>query len=169
MRMKYCLLFFLFFSSCGYTTFLGKIKNIYVKPVINSIKIAKEERAYKEYNLYPLFLDKLLTNRLVEEINLRGAYSARVSDAYLLECKIYDFKVEGLRYTENDEVSEQRLKLYVKVKLFSPQSELLKKKTIVGQTTYFLSGPYRISQEDAYRDLVKDTAQRIVEFILSDW
>ncbi len=169
MKIKYCLFFLLFLSNCGYTTFLGEIKNIYVKPVINSIKITKEERAYKEYNLYPLFLDKLLTNRLVEEINLRGAYSTKVSDAYLLKCEIYDFKAEGLRYSDSDEVSEQRLKLYVKVKLFSPQSKLLKKRVIVGQTTYFLSGPYRISQEDAYRNLVKDTAQRIVEFILSDW
>ena len=154
---------------CGYSTHLVNIKDIYVKPVTTSVSLTSQERAYSEYNSYPLLLDKLLTNKIIEEINLRGASLNNSVSAYRLETNIYRYKKESLRYKDNDEVSEQRLKLFVEAKLFSPQGELVKEKKIIGQTTFFLSGPYKISEEEAIQDLIEDTAQRIVETIVSDW
>ncbi|OQX82147.1 MAG: hypothetical protein B6D56_00090 [Candidatus Omnitrophica bacterium 4484_70.1] len=161
--------FLLLLLGCGYSTYLVNIKDIYVKPVTTSVNLTGLERAYSEYTSYPLFLDKLLTNKIIEEINLRGASINNSVSAYRLETNIYRYEKEGLRYEDNDEVSEQRLKLFVKVKLFSPQDELIKEKKIIGQTTFFLSGPYKISEEEAIQDLIEDTAQRIVETIISDW
>ncbi len=161
---------FIFLLGCGYTFGVFTDKKVYVKPVVNVIKVSTSKRPYPEYTRYPILLEKLLTNQIVEELNKRGATVFKeFQESNILECTIYDYRQEALRYTDNDEVKEERLRLYVKVKYFSPQKELIKEKDIVGQTTYFLSGPYAKSEAQAWEDLVEDTAQRIVESILQDW
>lgn len=169
------LIFFLFLllSSCGYTTQLSTRKGgIYVKPVVNRIVIASEDRAYSGYSSYPILLEKKLTNSVINEFNIRGGQFTvpnNSPDSYTLECSIYDYRREALRYTDDDSVSEQRLRLYVKVKFYDSDDEIIKEKEIVGEATYFLSGSYAIPESEAIRNLTDDSAKRIVETVSQDW
>ena len=142
-----------------------------MKPVINKIVIASEDRNYSEYSSYPILLEKKLTNSIISEFNIRGTFSVvkDSSDAYTLECDIYDYKREALRYSDTDAVTEQRLKLYVKLKFYDFRDEMVKEKDILGETAYFLSGPYAVSESKAIENLIGDSAKRIVEAVSQDW
>ena len=160
------------FWGCGYTTrvFVGS-GNIYVKPVVNEIEITSEERSYSQYTSFPLFIEKKLTNALVSTFNVRGSYkvTGEAVDSFTLEGRIYDYKKEALRYSDSDEVVEQRLRLYLHVNLCDRENNVIKAKDIAGETTYFLSGPYAVSESEAITDLVDDTARRVVDVVSEDW
>ncbi|MCK5289104.1 MAG: hypothetical protein KAJ14_10480, partial [Candidatus Omnitrophica bacterium] len=89
------------------------------------------------------------------------------NEALKLICEITDYKKEALSYSKEnrDEVSEQRLRLYVKIKLVDVSGEILKDKIIVGETTYFLTGSETAAQED----LIEDTARRVLESVVEEW
>lgn len=169
---KALILFLLFFSGCGYTTkaFLGNEK-IYVEPVVNSVSITAEDRAYSRYRSYPILIEKALTNQIISEFNIRGGFkvAGKEQASYKLESTIYDYKKETLRYSDAYDVDEQRLRLYVKLKLYDPENKIIKEKTVVGETTYFLKGSLAKSESAAMQDLIEDTARRIVEAISEEW
>ena len=89
--------------------------------------------------------------------------------SYRLESSIYEYRKEALRYSETDRIEEQRLRLYARIKVYDSANELIQEKAIVGDTTYFLSGPYAKSESAAIDDLVADTARRIVEAVSEEW
>lgn len=157
---------------CGYTTrvFVGN-ENIYVKPVVNEIGITSEERAYSGYVSFPLLIEKKLTSALVRTFNVRGAYkvTADAADVFTLESRIYDYKKETLRYSDSDEVTEQKLRLYLHLSLYDQEDNVIKTADIAGETTYFLSGPYAVSESKAIEELIDDTARRAVDAVSQDW
>jgi len=160
------------FCGCGYTTRVGLNQgSLYLRPVVNAIEITAEDRAYSGYTSFPMLIEKKLTNSLADKIQIRGAYSlaADPEEALSLDCRIYDFKKEGLRYTDSDDVTEQRLRLYVHVSLFGQDDQPVKERKVVGETTYFLSGAYAVSESQAFTDLVEDTARRVVDAISEEW
>lgn len=162
----------LFLLGCGYTTrvFVTDEK-IYVKPVVNNISITAETRAYAQYKSYPILIEKTLTNDIISEFNIRGAFKVanEAEASYKLECIVYDYKKEALRYSDADDVSEQRLRLYVKLKLYDAGDKIVKEKTVVGETTYFLTGTLAKSESAAMEEVIDDTARRIVEAISEEW
>jgi hypothetical protein len=166
------ILVFLMLTGCGYTTRLAvREEKIYIKPALNDISIAFEERAYSEYTSYPLLIEKRLTNTLISEFNIRGAFKVGSEDeaSLRLECRIFDYKKESLRYSASDDITEQRLRLYTTIKLFDHDDQVVEEKTIVGDTTYFLTGSYAKSESAAIGDLIEDTARRIVEAVSEEW
>ena len=171
--MKHFFLFAVcFLLGCGYTTraFVGN-ENIYVKPVINDIEITSKDRIYSEYTSLPVFIEKKLTSVLVSKFNVRGSYNigADTEDALMLDCRVYDYKKEALRYSDSDDVTEQRLRLYIHVTLYDREDNVTKKKDVVGEATFFLSGPYATTESEAIMELVDDTARRVVDVVSEDW
>ncbi len=176
--MKSYIFYFVFFLllygyGCGYTTRAVNYKEqrIYISPVVNKINITYESRAYSSYNSYPVLLEKRLTNALVEKFNVDGhlSVSPDKEGALRLVCEIKDYRKEALRYTDNDEVTEQRLRLYVHIVLYGSEGNKLKEKDIIGETTYVLSGARRKTESSAQVDLVNDTARRIVDSVVEEW
>jgi len=175
MKKKLIFLSFLLLGGCGYTTYLVSTSlgegKIYVKPVVNEVRITAEDRAYSDYNVYPILLDKDLTNAIIDELQIRTPLKVVNSpdDAYTLECKIVNYKKEALRYTDSDEVNEQRLKLYVKVMVYDNEGNLIEENEVVGEASYFFSGRLASSESEALSELVEDTARKIIDALFQDW
>jgi outer membrane lipopolysaccharide assembly protein LptE/RlpB len=146
-------------------------QTLYVEPVKNDINITDMRRAYSQYQSYPLLVEKKLTNALVKELNTRSPF--RVIDeedaSFTLACAIVDYTKETLRYSDTDNITEQRLRLHVKAKLLDQEDEVVKEDVVVGDVTYFLSGPYATSDTQALKELVEDTSRRIIETVSERW
>jgi hypothetical protein len=91
------------------------------------------------------------------------------ADALSLSCVIKDYRKQALRYTESDDVQEQRLRLVVHIKLTGEGNKTLQDRDVTGEATFFLTGPNSKSEQDAQSDLISDTARRIVEAVIEEW
>lgn len=173
MKKNLILVLVLFFVSCGYTTsgsmYAGK--KIVIKPVENSIDITSESRQYANYETYPILIENKLTNRIIKDFKREGSLKV-VSvgvDALKLTGVITDYRKETLTYTDSEDVEEQRLRLYVDVKLYSASGEVLQNKRVTGEVSYFLSGAKATTETAAQTNLVNDTARRISESVIEQW
>lgn len=160
-------------SSCVYTTHIDLYpeKSIYIAPVVNKISISEENRSYNNYRSYPLLIEKKLTSAIAEKFSQDGnlRVSSEKNNSLMLYTEIIDYVKESLRYNDNDEIKEQKLKLKVKIKLLNSRGEKVKEQEILGETDYFLSGPYQKTESSAQQELINDTARRIVESIVENW
>lgn len=160
-------------SACGYSTkgFFYSEKKIYIRPIENKIDITSESRRNSNYTVSPILLEKRLTNKVIRKFNVYG-YLKVVNDedeALRLTCQIDNYDKETLRYTDEKDVQEQRLRLSVSMKLVDAQGEVLQNRQIVGETSYYLSGAQQKTEESAQDDLIEDTARRILEAIIEEW
>jgi hypothetical protein len=55
------------------------------------------------------------------------------------------------------------------MKLVNSAGEVLQKNNIVGQASFFLTGPNSKSEVAAQNDLIEDTARRITEAVVEAW
>lgn len=167
--IKVTLLVLFFFSGCGYSTrgYRYKESSIRIVPAVNKITVASEARRYTGYTSYPALIEEALTNRLVSEFNIRSnlAVVSEAENSLVLECEITNYRQTTLQYTSSDDPDEQRLRLYVKIKLTDSTGQVLRQRTVVGQTTYYLFE----SESAAQGDLVADTARRITEAVIDVW
>ncbi|MCM8787222.1 MAG: LPS assembly lipoprotein LptE [Candidatus Omnitrophica bacterium] len=161
-------------SNCGYTTKVStmyKQDRIFIIPAKNQIDITSENRRYSNYRVFPVFLEKKLTNAIISRFNTDGYFKVvdNKESALRLETNILDYKNEALRYTDSDEVEEQRLRLTVQIKLIDPEGKVLQEKNIVGDTSFFLIGPQKKSTNAAEEELIEDVARRISEAVAEEW
>ena len=160
-------------SGCGYATsgVTYKEDSIFIAPVKNEVDITSESRRFNTYKTFPILLEKNLTNTLVEKFNIDGHLKVTsVSEGALkLTCVIKDYRKEALRYTDSEDIEEQRLRLSVDMKLVDSAGAVLKEKEVKGETTFYLTGSHRKSESSARQDLIDDTARRILETIIEEW
>jgi len=161
---------------CGYTTsgFVSVYEedSIIIKPVVNKITITSEARKFATYNTFPILIENKLTNEIINKFNIDGHFKvvSQGPNALELSCTVTDYTKEALRYeTSDDDVEEQRLRLYAQIKLVSSSGKVLKDEQVVGETTYFLTGTKSKSETAAQVDLVDDTARRISEAVIEAW
>jgi len=163
------------FAGCGYTTrgFVYSTDKIFISPAVNKINIVSESRRYSNYRSYPVLLEKRLTNSLINAFNINGhlkvVSNIEESGALRLSCAIKDYNRDALRYSDSDNVEEERLWLKVHVVLTGTDGKKLKEKDITGDTTYFLTGPDKKSESSAQVDLLDDTTRRILELVTESW
>ena len=158
---------------CGYTTrgFVYTENTIIIEPVINKIDITSEDRKFSNYASFPILIENRLTNEIISKFNIEGNLKVVSEDpkALNLACTVHNYDKETLRYDETDEVSEQRLRLHVRIKLTSGDGKVLKNKNVIGETTYYLTGANQESESSAQVDLIDDTARRICEAVTEEW
>lgn len=167
------LLFMIYLTGCGYTTkgFAYKEDKIQIVPIVASVEITDEDRRMSGGSDFPVLLEKKLTNAVVAKFNIEGHLRV-VKDpqnALRLACVVKDYAKETLRYDEIDDVSEQRLLLKAEVKLKDSFGESLFEKEVIGEATYFLSGPRAKSETQAQEDLIDDTSRKILEAVTDEW
>ena len=144
---------------------------IYIQPIVNEMDITRENRTYASYATYPILLEKKLTNSVVNRFSIDGHLSVASVEggALRLQCQIRDYRKVALRYDDADDVEEQRLRLYVHMTLSDSKGDVINEATIVGETSYFLSGSLAKTESIAQEDLIEDTARRIVESVIENW
>ncbi|MEI8350407.1 MAG: LPS assembly lipoprotein LptE [Candidatus Omnitrophota bacterium] len=160
-------------AGCGYTTrgFHYTNDKIVVIPATNKINIASDNRKYSNFTSYPILLENRFTNVLINKFIIDGHLKVVSDDpaALKLSCEITDYQREAVKYTNSEDVKEQKLWLHVKMKLNDPMGEVAKERDIVGQASYFLTGANSKSEAAAQNDLIEDTARRVLEAIVEEW
>ena len=160
-------------AGCGYSvhsvTFAEK--TIFIKPVTNAIKIAIEGNKYENRKTYPRLIENELTSSLVQGFNTDGQLKVARDEAGALKliCVVKDYRKDTLRSTNTNDVVEQRIQLEVAMKLYDSNGKTVTDKEVVGETTYFLSGPNQKTEVAAQGELVDDTARRITEAVVENW
>jgi len=162
------------FMGCGYTTrslISSKYKNIYVEHFENKIDIAKETESIRRYKLYYPLLEQNIWKAVIDRFNLDGnlRVSPKESADLILKCSLLDFRRDALRYEDNDEVEEYRISITVELELKDKNDKVLKKTNIVGDATYFLTGPHAKAEPLAIEDAIQDVSRRIVEQVVEIW
>lgn len=171
-KILFLALFFII-SGCGYTTsgcmYAGR--KIIIEPVINKITITSENREYSNYDTFPILIENKLTSELVRRFNTDGNLKvvSRNAQALKLSCTVGEYTKESLRYEDDDDVEEQRLRLNVHMRFVDFQGKVLQDKNIQGETSYFLTGTSSKTEASAQEDLIDDTARRVVESITEEW
>ena len=178
--MKHTIIYALltmFLAGCGYTTgsvLPAHIRTIYVKPFSNEIDITKEVTDIDRYKIYRPTLEiditKAVVNRFLYDGTLR-VVEEKDADV-VLSGAIISFKREPLRYTEDDEIEEYRLRIAAKVVFEDRRKEkILWEETVSNRktNTYFTQGSEAKSEIEALDETIEDVAKRIVNRTVEAW
>jgi hypothetical protein len=164
-----------FIISCGYTTrslVSSKYKTIYISHFINKIDIAKETESMRRYKLYRPLIEQDIRKQVIDRFNLDGNLKVvdREDADLILKGSVLDFHRDALRYKENDEVEEYRISITAQIELEDKDKNIIIKPTdIIGDATYFLTGPHAKAEPFAIDEAIKDLARRIVERVVEEW
>jgi hypothetical protein len=184
-RWMYGIRFFapLFFTAllleaggCGYTTktvLPNNIKTIRIAPVKNAIDLTGEISDKNRFRTYRPGLEVDLTNAIMNRFIFDGNLKVVTHEAAdaVLEAKLIDYRRDPLRYSEGEDVEEYRLSVMIDVVVYLAKDHkiLWHETSLVGDTSYFLSGPRAISEDEAVTKAVDDLARRVVDQTIELW
>ena len=167
----------LLLSSCGYTAtriLPAYYRTIYVESFQNRIPIAEEigERVGFVSN-FPEIEERVtreVINRFLFDGNLRVTNQPDKADL-VLTGNLLDFYRQPLRRKDDDStVEEYRLNLTASVTLRDRKGKLLlEQPALIGDSTYFVTGPTARTETAAVDELVTDFSRRVVEWVIEYW
>ncbi|HBG62119.1 MAG: hypothetical protein A2Y03_08855 [Omnitrophica WOR_2 bacterium GWF2_38_59] len=176
MKIKLRLFGFLLLScacfGCGYTTrttLPGNYRTIYIEDFANEITFTTE----KVRNVYFPLLEVKIRNSIVDRFMFDGYL--RVVDKedadLVLKGTLKNYERDALRYTDNDDVEEYRVRVIVALELFDAENQEIawSETSFAGEATYFLTGSQASTEESAVNDAIIDLAKRVVERTVEDW
>lgn len=162
-------------SGCGYTSkslLPENIQRVSVPPVKNGINLSAEITDKTPFRVYRPGLEVELTNAIINRFIFDGQLKVTPeerSDARL-DATLVDYRRDALRYSENDDVQEYRLSIALDAALVQrSDNKVLWKEHIIGDSTFFLSGPRAVSEDEAAGKAVEDAARRVVEKTVEYW
>jgi len=162
----------LLLTGCGYTTkstLAGHLKTIYVEPFKNSISYSSEGRRNLYFPLLEVDARNAIISRFLFDGNLKIAREGEAD--LILKGELIRYERNGLSFTDNDDVKEYRIHIYVSLELFDTHiNEIFwTEPSFIGEATYFVSGPQVKSEEAAVDEAIVDLARRIVERTIENW
>ncbi len=164
------------FSSCGYTTrsmINSSYKTIYIAPFVNKVDITGEFDSTSGYKVYRPMLESDITRTLTRRFLMDGNLKPvdRENADLVLKGELVEFRRDPLRYNTDNEVDEYRMNLLVNISLWEPGADkpLWEERNFTGDTTYFVQGAARKSEDAAVNDALLDLARRIVERTVEQW
>lgn len=163
-------------TSCGYTTktvLPSNIKTIHIAPIKNAIDLSGEISDKDRFRVYrpgtEVDLTNAIINRFIFDGNLK-VVNREKADA-VLEAKLVDYRRDPLRYSEGDDIQEYRLSITLDVAVYLSDGHkiLWHATTLIGDTSFFLSGPRALSEDEAVIKAVDDVARRVVDKTIELW
>ena len=160
-------------SGCGYSTrslLPSDFKTIFIEPIKNDVTYTTERKR----NIYVPLLEVKVRNSIVARYQFDGNLDiANNEDAadLVLKCELKGFDRDVLRYTENNDVQEYRIRITISMVLMDKGEEepVWEEPSFVGETTYFPVGPQAKSESAAIEDALLDLSRRVVERTIEDW
>jgi hypothetical protein len=157
-------------AGCGYTTgslLPSKYKTIFVQPFKNSVSF--EARNIQYIPQLEVKVRDAVVNRFLFEGHLR--IGKEDTSDLVLRGNLKGFERQELRVTENQDVQEFRINIYVDLELWDPVDEKVvwSESNFSGESTYFVTGPQAKTETAAIEDALSDLARRVVERTLEDW
>ena len=159
-------------AGCGYSTrslLPGNLRSIYIEPFKNGIIYTTENSR----TIYLPLLEVKARNAIVDRYLFDGNLDigqAGSSDL-LLKGELNGFERDALRYTENNDVLEYRIRVIVSLVLWdtAQQKILWEEPGFTGETSYFPTGSQAKSENTAIEDALLDLARRVVARTVEDW
>ena len=175
MTKKLILIFItLFLLGCGYTTrslIDPQYRTVYVKPVVNAVKVTGETQEFSKYRSVPPFLEQAFTRSLLERFSLDG--NLKVVKEYMadlvVECTITDYVQSTLRYDDDERVEEYRLKMFFSYKVLNRGGDIVRKGNLVANGEYALVGELATSEDRATASVLEDASRKLVDEIIEEW
>ena len=162
-------------SGCGYTTkslLPENIRRVHVPPVTNGIDLSSEISDKTPFRVYRPGLEVDITNSIINRFIFDGQLKVTADEKAdaRLEATLVDYRRDALRYSEGDDIQEYRLSVTVDAQLLQKSDQkVLWRERITGDTTFFLSGPRALSEDQATAKAVEDVARRVVEKTIEYW
>ena len=160
-------------AGCGYSTqslLPGSLKTIHIAPFKNNITYSTDNT---RSNLYLPLLEVKVHNAVVDRFMFDGHLRTKDSETadLILKGNLIGYEREVLRYTDNNDVQEYRIRITVSLELWDRKQEktLWSEPSFAGETTYFVTGAQAKSEDTALQDALTDVARRIVERTIEDW
>ncbi|MBF0532009.1 MAG: hypothetical protein HQL23_02810 [Candidatus Omnitrophica bacterium] len=158
-------------AGCGYSTRATTMKErtIYIAPFENGVGFSTEGSQRLYLPLLEVRVRKAVNDRFLLDGNLRPVKSEKAE--LMLKGKLVDYQRDALRYTDNNDVQEYRVRVVVDLELIDPKTEtaVWAEKGFAGEATYFLTGPQAKSEDAAVEDALTDLARRTVERTIENW
>lgn len=162
---------FFVITGCGYSAksaLPANLKKIHVEAFKNEINFAEENQRNIYFPLIEVKVRDAVINRFLFDGNLRISDAATAD--LILRGSLKNYNRTGLRFTENDDVQEYRVQITMALELFDTRrNEVLWSEPIVGEATYYVTGPSAKSESVAVVDATTDLARRIVEKTIENW
>jgi len=157
-------------AGCGYTTgslLPSKYRTIFVQPFKNSADFQSRNIQYVPQ--LEIKTRDAVVNRFLFEGHLR--IGKEENSDLVLKGEVKGFERQELRVTDNQDVQEFRINIYVNLELYDPvdQKVVWSEPNFSGEATYFVSGPQAKPESAAIEDALNDLAKRVVERTLEDW
>ncbi len=161
---------------CGYTTgslLPSYLKTIYVDNFKNKIDIDREVTGSSRYMLYRPGLENEVTSDVVDRFVFDGnlKIEKREDADLILTGSLMDYQQEPLRYDDNDNVEEYRVRITVDIELKDVANDkiLWTETGFAGEATYKTTGRLAASETTARQEAIEDLARRIVERTIEVW
>ncbi len=163
-------------TGCGYTTktvLPNNIKTIHIAPIKNAIDLSDEISDKNRFRVYRPGIEVDLTNAIINRFIFDGnlkVVNREKADA-VLEAKLVDYRRDPLRYSEGDDIQEYRLSLTLDVVVYlaNGHKTLWHLTSLTGDTSFFLSGPRALNEDEAVTKAVDDVARRVVDKTIELW
>lgn len=159
-------------AGCGYTTrslLPPQYQTLYIAPFKNKIDYTNEGRRNIYLPLLEVKVQKAVSSRFQFDGNLRLAKEDMADLKLTGELVRYDRDV--LRYTDNEDVQEYRVRITVNLVLTdtSTGEVVWTENGFSGEGTYFVTGPSAGSESSAVNAAQLDLARRVVERTIENW
>lgn len=163
-------------SGCGYSNkslLPNSIKSVYIAPVQNAINLSQEISDKDRFKVYRPGIEIDLTNAIINRFIFEGnlKVTKREASQAILETKLIDYRRDPLRYSDGDDIQEYRLSVVVDVSLseLATGKVIWRESNLTGDTTFLISGPRAISEDQAASKAVEDLARRVIEKTIEVW
>ncbi|MCM8794950.1 MAG: DUF3313 domain-containing protein [Candidatus Omnitrophica bacterium] len=164
-------------GGCGYSAtrlLPAEYRTVYVEPFENRIDLTREtsDRGGFQTNL-PL-LEENITRAVIERFfldgNLRVTSEPEKADLRL-KGTLRDFFRQQVRRTADDTTTEEyRLNLVAAFTVVDRGGKVIvEEPNLVGDATYFVTGPSATSESVAVSSLISDFSRRVVERVVENW
>jgi hypothetical protein len=159
-------------AGCGYTTsslLPSSIRTVGVEQFKNEIVYSTEGGRTLYFPLLEVKARDAVMGRFQVEGHLKIAPTGQAD--YVLKGRLVNYQRDALRYDNNDNVQEYRVRVIMSLEMYNRQTDTLEwtEPAFAGEATYFLTGSQARSEEAAVNDAVLDLARRIVERTLENW
>ena len=172
--MVFCLVYL---AGCGYSTkslLPSHIKTLYIDNFKNKIDIASEISNKNTYKLYKPGLENELSRAIVDRFifdgNLKVVKNPEAADA-VLSGELLGYVKEPLRYDDNQEVTEYRIRVVADVKFLDRKENkvIWQADKLAGESSQRTEGALIKSEDTAKDEAVTDLARRVVEKTIEVW
>ena len=163
-------------GGCGYTTdslLPPELSSIHVNNFVNKINVSGEVSNKRQVYSYWPGLEIDITKTVIDEFvfDRRLDVESTKKATMLLKGTLVDFRLYPLSFSEERDIEEFRVEVYVDLELYNNLTgEIMwKESRFMGQYDYRVTGPNAETQSNAVKKAVKDLAERIEERVVEAW